>query len=132
VKSKASAPTSAKDLYVSQLFRGLRKFAETRADAWYILSAEHGVVDPDQVLAPYERTLNTLRKEERQRWAAGVRERLVVMLPPGSEIIVLASERYREELVPFLRGQGHTVTIPFEGLSLGKQLQRLAAMVGSM
>lgn len=38
---------------------------------------------------------------------------------------MLAGERYRAGLIPFLRQRGFSVTVPLEGLPFGKQLQRL-------
>jgi cytoplasmic iron level regulating protein YaaA (DUF328/UPF0246 family) len=127
VKSKQNRPAPAKDLYTSPLFRNLRRYAEANAHLWFILSAQHGVVTPDQVLAPYEKTLNRARKDERQAWGRLVQEQLEAVLPPGAEVIVLAGERYRENLVPFLKSRGHEVYVPLEGLSFGKQLQYLSA-----
>ena len=125
VKQKRTSAAPARDLYVTELFRGLRRFAEARADAWYILSAEHGLLRPDQVVAPYERTLNTMRKPERLAWAARVQRQLLDVLPPSAQVILLAGARYRENIEPFLRGKGCEVSVPLEGLALGKQLQYL-------
>lgn len=127
VKSKRSTATRAADLYTSPLFRGLREYAERVSDEWYILSAEHGLVHPDRVLAPYERTLNSMRKAERQAWAENVRSRLLEVLPPGADVVILAGARYREGLIPFLELKGFPVSVPLEGLSFGRQLQWLAA-----
>jgi hypothetical protein len=113
---------------VSELFRGLRRFAEARADTWYILSAEHGLLHPDQVVAPYERTLNNMHKPERLAWAARVQRQLVDVLPPSAQVILLAGARYRENIEPFLRSNGYEVSVPLEGLALGKQLQYLKAI----
>jgi hypothetical protein len=125
VKSKLDRPAPARDLYTSALFRALRGYAETHADAWFILSAEHGLIEPNEVLAPYERTLNSMGKAQRQEWASRVTAELASRLPAGAEIIILGGERYRESLIPFLRDRGHRVAIPLEGLPLGRQLQRL-------
>lgn len=130
VKSKLDRPAPAKDLYTSALFRALRAYAENSADEWLILSAEHGLVEPDQVLAPYERTLNRMPKAQRNEWAARVKDELAARIPTGADIIILAGERYREGLVPFLRARGNLVEIPLEGLSLGRQLQRLKELRG--
>ena len=130
VKSKRPNASPARDLYTSTLFKGLRQFAEREADAWYILSAEHGLVDPAQVLEPYERTLNRMARVERERWAANVRSQLLDVLPASAQVIVLAGQRYREGLVPFLRERGYSVSIPLEGLPFGKQLQFLAEQNG--
>jgi len=125
VKEKRASAAPARDLYVSTLFRGLRRYAEAHADAWYVLSAEHCVVRPDQVVAPYERTLNKMPKRERLAWASRVQRQLLELLPPGSELILLAGARYREDIEPFLRSHGFSVTIPLEGKRLGEQLRFL-------
>lgn len=126
VKSKQSRPAPARDLYTSPLFRSLRMYAEARADTWFILSAEHGLVDPNQVLPPYEKTLNKAGKAEREAWGRRVQTQLEAVLPSGAEVIILAGERYREHLVKFLKARGHEVSIPLEGMPFGKQLQYLS------
>ena len=99
VKLKAAEPRSAKDLYVSPLFRALRAYAEASADKWYILSAEHGLIHPEAVIDPYERTLLKMKSAERHEWAARVSSALGQIIQPGDEVIMLAGERYREDLV---------------------------------
>lgn len=125
VRSKQASAAPAEDLYTSVLFRGLRRYAKTNAQAWYILSAEHGLLTPSRVIAPYERTLNTMRMADRLEWAARVQGQLLQVLPPRAEVILLAGQRYREKLVPFLRDRGFCVSVPLAGLSFGRQLQRL-------
>lgn len=125
VKKKRETPAPAQDLYVSQLFRGLRVYAERDADAWFILSAEHGLLRPEQIVAPYERTLNTMAKADRIEWAGRVGQQLLGVLPVGAKIVMLAGERYREFLLPLLIGHGFAVSVPLAGLKLGEQLQRL-------
>lgn len=125
VKAKQTRPAPAGVLYTSRLFRYLRTYALANADQWYILSAEHGVLAPDAVIAPYERTLSRMRSSERRAWAERVQVQLLRVLPNDSDVVVLAGLRYREHLVPFLRARGFAVTIPLEGLPIGKQLQRL-------
>ena len=129
VKKKRGSAAPAGDLYLSQLFRGLRHYAEAHADVWYILSAEHGVLHPEQVIEPYERTLNAMPKRDRLAWAERVEQQLLELLPADAEVILLAGSRYREEIEPFLRRQGFHVTIPLEGLGIGKQLQQLKRAV---
>ncbi len=45
-------PSPAKDLYVSALFDKERAYAERTGIPWFILSAQHGLVAPDEVLEP--------------------------------------------------------------------------------
>jgi hypothetical protein len=131
VKSKRTSPSAACDLYTSPLFRHLRGYAEANADTRYILSAEHGLLHPDQVVAPYERTLNTMRKPDRLAWAKRVQGQLLQELPGGAEVTFLAGKKYRGDLIPFLYAQGFSVHIPLEGLSFGRQLQRLKELEGN-
>ena len=67
---KADRPLPARELYVSPLFRAARAYAERRygPDRWLILSARHGLVDPETVLAPYDLSLHQLSAAERQAW----------------------------------------------------------------
>lgn len=130
VKQKRETAVAARDLYLSQLFRGLRRYAEAHADCWYILSAEHGLVHPDDVIEPYERTLNKLPKQARLAWAERVQQQLTEILPQNARVILLAGARYREAIEPFLRKRGFPVTVPLEGLRIGEQLQRLKELDG--
>jgi hypothetical protein len=98
VKTKRPEPSPAQDLYVSTLFREMRQYAVRYGDAWYVLSAEHGLLCPHEVVAPYEKTLLRMRKPERDAWAAGVRAQLDQVLQAGDEVTFLAGERYREAL----------------------------------
>jgi hypothetical protein len=53
---KSDRPLPARELSVSPVFRATSAYAERRygSDRWLILSARHGLVHPDQMLAPYE------------------------------------------------------------------------------
>ena len=125
VKSKRGLATHARDLYTSPLFVGMRRYAETNADEWFILSAEHGVLRPSQVVSPYEKTLNKMGKAERAKWSSRVEQQLREVLQPGSCVVLLAGERYREGILPFLKRHGFDVEIPMAGLKMGHQLSWL-------
>ena len=125
VKSKRQVPCAAKDLYISTLFQGMRRYAERHADDWYILSAEHGLLHKEQVVAPYEKTLNKMRKLERRAWADRVIDQLGANLPEHADILMLAGERYRDGLMSWLSARGHHIHVPMEGLPMGKQVQWL-------
>jgi hypothetical protein len=125
VKKKRPTSAPAGELYTSPLFAGLRRYALTHADRWYILSAEHGLLSPDTVIASYEKTLNKMLKADRVVWAHRVQEQLKATLPERAEVILLAGARYREGIEDWLRERGYPVSVPLDGLSLGRQLQRL-------
>jgi hypothetical protein len=127
VKMKRAEPSLAKDLYISPLFQGMRRHAERHADQWFILSAEHGLLRPESVVAPYEKTLNKMKKGERVEWAKRVCTQMEGQISRDAKIVFLAGERYREGLIPFLISRGNSVEIPFLGMRLGEQLSRLSA-----
>ena len=122
VARKGASSTRAKDLYVSEWFRRARAYAEATAAPWFILSAKHGLVSPDELLEPYEVTLNTMGIGERRAWAARVQHQMDQRLPQVERIVVLAGQRYREFLMEYLRRRGPTVEVPLEGLRIGEQL----------
>lgn len=125
VKSKLPVSAAARDLYVSPLFRGMRTYVEINCDRWFILSAQHGLLSPDHVINPYEKTLLKMPVHERRQWGQRVQTQLLAVLRPRSEVMILAGERYREEIASFLVEQGHRVTVPMSGKKLGAQLSWL-------
>ena len=125
VSQKREQACAARDLYVSALFRKARHFAEASGCPWFILSAEHGLVAPDQVIAPYERTLNRMGISDRRTWGDRVAAQLVEAVPDLSRVVFLAGQRYREFLVPHLDRRGVEVSVPMKGLGIGKQLSWL-------
>ena len=125
VAGKRSKAAAAADLYTSAWFVKARAFVEATGDPWFILSAEHGLLGPEKVIEPYERTLNTMSAADRRSWAQKVREQMEENLPDVGEVVVLAGNRYRENLMPYLRRRFPKVTVPMEGLTIGRQLNWL-------
>lgn len=125
VAAKRALAVPAKDLYISAWFVKARHYVEQHASTWFILSAEHGLVHPDQIVAPYERTLNTMSIHERRLWADKVMGQISECVPQITNVTFLAGARYREFLATPLRDRGITVTIPMEGMRIGEQLSWL-------
>ena len=59
VKTKAPEASPGCDLYLSPLFERRRRYAESSGRPWYILSAEHGLLDPGSIIEPYDVHLTT-------------------------------------------------------------------------
>ena len=59
VKLKLEHRAPAKDLYVSPLWNRRRAYAEAAGCPWLILSAKYGLLDPEQLVAPYDVALAT-------------------------------------------------------------------------
>lgn len=73
VSRKLAEPAPARNLYRSAWFIKVRGLVAARNADWLILSALYGIVAPDDVIAPYEKTLNTAGVSERRAWAENVR-----------------------------------------------------------
>jgi hypothetical protein len=123
VSQKRSTPSPARELYVSDWFMKARAYVEARQLPWQILSAEYGLLDPDTVVAPYERTLNKMGVEARRDWTERVFTALAPRLTGSRRVLVLAGDRYRVFLVPRIQALGVEVEIPMVGLRIGEQLR---------
>lgn len=67
-KIKTAAEVRAKNLYDSPLWKCRRKYAE-RFGRWYILSAEHGFLDPEKKIGTYDLTMTDMSAAERIGWS---------------------------------------------------------------
>jgi hypothetical protein len=125
VSQKQEQASPARDLYTSNWFRKARQYAEASGCPWFILSAQHGLVAPDQIVAPYERTLKRMAVANRRTWARRVAEQLAAVAPKMAQTVFLAGERYREFLAEHLTASGVAVSVPMAGLRIGEQLSWL-------
>lgn len=124
VKSKTARPSAAKDLYISPLFKKQRAYAEKASVPWFILSAEHGLVAPDEWLAPYERYLPETPASYRRAWGIWVAARLELLAGPLQDKIIEihAGSAYLEVVRPELEKRDARIVDPLEGLQMGSRL----------
>lgn len=129
VALKRDGQHAAKDLYTSIWFGKVKCTVEDTKRPWFILSSLYGLVHPDDVIATYEKTLNSMRKAERLRWADSVFADMLGQeeFQDATEIVFVAGHRYRADLIPLIREYwpDKKITIPMEGLQIGYQLQWL-------
>jgi hypothetical protein len=123
VSKKLQHKAKAKDLYLSSLFELNLAYAQKlKPDAIYILSAKCGLLDLETEIEPYDVTLNNMSAVQIKIWAQMVlrqlRERTDV---ERDHFIFLAGDNYRKYLIPHLA----SYNMPLEGLTIGRQLQRL-------
>ncbi|MCL8024895.1 DUF6884 domain-containing protein [Nocardioides bruguierae] len=118
-KTKAESPSAARDLYVSPRFRKARAYAEAADVPWFILSAEHGLVGPQEWLAPYERYLPDTPAAYRAAWGAWVAARLELLAGPlrGTSVEIHAGEAYVQPLTAPLHQRGAVIERPLRGLT---------------
>ena len=125
-KSKLCVPAPAKELYAaSSWFSKAREYVKRQKQPWFVLSAKHGLVHPDEVITPYDCTLTDMGPAERLRWAKRVLAELQQHLEGVETVTFLASVPYRKLLIPALLGRGFCVSVPMEGLRQGEQSQWL-------
>lgn len=108
----------ASEIYTSELFLKSRKWAKREGDAWAILSAKHGVVNPKEEIRDYNVTLNEMAISERRKWGEMVRTQLGQW--KFERIVILAGNRYCEWI-----SEEWNVERPMEGMGIGQQLQFL-------
>jgi hypothetical protein len=125
VKTKRPEAAAAKDLYTSALFRKERSYAERSRVPWYILSAEHGLVAPEQWLAPYERYLPDESSTYREAWGIKVVDDLeqIEGSLKGKVIEIHAGTVYLQAINSLLLSRGAIIVDPLRGLPMGKRLQ---------
>lgn len=119
-KSKLDRPAKARDLYTGNLFRAARTYAERCTDEWLILSASHGVVEPDTILEPYERTLSSMRLSELEAYWRRNRSWLDQTYHGlDVEFVGLAGRDYLGGL------GGLNLSEPLDGMGIGQRLKWL-------
>lgn len=122
-KLKLDRGAPARDLYVSPLFRGSRRYVELACDEWGILSARHGLVLPDQVIEPYDVSLSGYSRETRltpeqyREWLLRTFDQVAARWGRHVLYIVLAGRGYARALEGFPH-----VELPLKGLALGPRL----------
>ena len=119
VKSKRNVPCKARDMYVSPLFRGRVRWAESHGLPWYILSAKYGFLEPDTPIFPYDETLNGKSDLEIRNWSKKVciameRQGLIHR---GDKCVALAGANYLRYLK-----RRYRIHNPMEGISLFRQI----------
>jgi len=126
VSKKRSTPQAARNLYASTLFSGRRSYVEHSCSEWWILSAEHHLVHPSEILTPYDLALKELGRAERRFWSRQVLSAIDERIRPdrGDTFEVHAGGEYRDfGLSDGLRERGCSVELPTEGQRIGEQLR---------
>jgi len=113
----------AQDLYISPLFKKSLQYARSlKPDYIFILSAKYGLLLLDQVIEPYNVTLNDMSVVDIRRWSSRVLDQLRGVIDLRKDhVIFLAGDKYRKYLIPALSDYA----VPMEGLSIGRQLRFL-------
>lgn len=81
----------AADLYASPYFTAKQRFAEAFTDAWWIISAKHGLVAPDDQIRDYD---TEVREIDVGEWLDDIQAALAAYWEAPQEVWVLVGEAY--------------------------------------
>jgi len=149
--SKQAAASPASRLYTGDLFRKSLAWAGLHCDEALILSARHGLVALDQLLAPYDDALQTKSAARRAEWGRAVAADLDARykLFHGDEarptvcFVLLAGRTYVDPLLKALEKSenarpgrerpelAYTVERPLKSLGIGAQKSWLLRNLGT-
>lgn len=124
VKTKRASLARAKDLYVSPMFAKRRRYAESSGVPWFIFSAEHGIIDPEVVIAPYDVAMSRLPVEQVQAKGRQAVDQLEALVGPlrGKTFEIHAGASYVRAIKVPLARRGATLSNPLGRLRFGPQL----------
>ncbi|MCU4753459.1 hypothetical protein OB919_15955 [Halobacteria archaeon AArc-curdl1] len=136
-KDKKDRRHQAKDLYKSGYFEKKQDFAEELGDSWKIISAEHGLLEPEKEIEYYDTTIEDVDTKE---WLSQISEQLDQVYGGISEfdrVWVLVGKRYLDNkdstgrtLRNLLDSKDWTTVYPFNQTSgIGKQNRYLKQAV---
>jgi len=136
-KKKQPYPCRAGTMYrPSTLFSKLCDYIGTNdpVDALFILSAKHGLLDPETTIEPYNETLNEKSVTELQEWSRNVVRDLEMFITERrleDDDVTLkfyCGERYRRFVISSMevRYPHWKIEIPMKGLGIGQQLRYLS------
>lgn len=130
-KSKLDHSAPAQELYsASPMFKKTLEYGKTlKPDKTYILSAKHHLVSLDQELAPYEKTLKEMPKDEKESWGEEVNKQMLSkgIKPNQDKFIFLTGSEYMKPLLKYIPEQN--IETPMAGKRFGERLSWLNSQV---
>ena len=124
-KTKGDYPDRARDMYTSALYRKSVLVVEGWGLSFSILSAKYGLLDPDDVIEPYDLTLKGASREFKSAWAHRVHTQIRESKHREKRLVLLAGDDYYAPLAELETDAPLNLLTPLHGLSLGSRLQFL-------
>lgn len=124
--AKRDEPAPARNLYdESNYFVKQREYAEAVADYWFIQSAKHGLLEPDQLVEPYDKHAKDL--DDPDKWGEEIASTIEEKF--GEAVVeILGGKRYADPLTPALERRGFDVIEPLRGQGIGTRMSSLKDM----
>ena len=110
---------AAKDMYISDLFKKSLAYSLKNYDKTYILSAKYGLLELNDIIEPYELTLNNQSVLFKKKWSYKVFLKIKEKQDLKNDTFYFCcGKNYRQYLKQKINHK-----IPIEGLSFGNQLK---------
>lgn len=117
---KKNIACKAGDMYTGSYFKLCMTYAKTLTtdDNIYILSAKYGVLPLNKVIEPYNKTLNKMNKEEKEKWINMVVTQLHELhITPNTPVTFICGKNYYQSLTNYFTN----ITTPLPGGGMGYQ-----------
>lgn len=121
VGERVNVPAPAKEVYRDVAFQLSRLDAELSGSEWFVLSAEHGLMAPNEWMSPDSRTLADMDPDYRVVWASWVVARLQSLVGSldGAHVRLDAPDAIVGPLFAGLQDMGALVSSGGVGASVG-------------
>lgn len=120
-KKKNNTACKAELMYQGIFFKTCLQYAKTFKDHIYILSAKYGILELDEIISPYDKTLNSMSKKDKSLWVDMVKSQLKEKnISTQEEAIFLCGKNYYSDILHLFG----VVQIPLDNLpGMGYQIQ---------
>ena len=126
-KSKRISPCEAQLLYdKSTKFKKSLAYAKAISDDIYVISAKHGLISLDTIIAPYDETLKGQKQKIKTAWGNRVANQISELYDVNkTKFLILAGRDYYAPL------QSHLphIQLPLYRLNQGNSLAKLDALL---
>ena len=133
-KSKLDKSAPAQELYsASPMFQKTLEYGKKlKPDKMYILSAKHHLVPLTKELAPYDKTLKEMPKDEKEKWGEETIKQMksAGINPEKDKFIFLTGGEYMKPLSKYIPEDN--METPMEGKRFGQRLKWLNSQLSEI
>jgi hypothetical protein len=133
-KSKLDKSAPAQELYsASPMFQKTLEYGKKlKPDKMYILSAKHHLVPLTKELAPYDKTLKEMPKDEKEKWGEETVKQMksAGINPEKDKFIFLTGNEYMKPLAKYIP-EGN-IEKPMDGKRFGQRLKWLNSQLSEI
>lgn len=107
-------------MYISELFKKSYQYATALGGTVWILSAKYGLLRPQDIISPYNKTLVGASDTNCKKWAYNVYQQMVdAKIDFEEEAVFLCGQNYRK----YLSTKFKNASAPTAHMGIGKQLK---------